>query len=682
MLDENNLPEFNSFSIEKCIGVIGKQAMAVEKSIKTLEDTISEQEGVGDLFKEVLDPVEEISNPMETTWGLAKTLYLGNSSLMPTKSYLTIHDRARRSRALKFNSPVIYYTIKRSKKENFNKYDDTQKRLVNKYLLEAKLNGIELEGAKRHQLTECLDKMGKERAKFHGKIETARKSFKQNCNDPKIIKDFPPSLLQALSTDSKDPQKGPWKISLQPFIVKSFLEYCPDHNLRWNIWQADTRLCSGQNDKALETSVHLEEIRYLRRQQANLLGYNTYVDMSMETKMAGSLENVYKMLEKLLEVAKPRQEEEIAELQKFALETGFKRPLEIQDVSYYRRQQMKELFNYDTEVIREYFPLPKVMSGLFELSEKLFNIKIVERDGVNKWHSDVKYFDIFDLKDGAKEPCAGFYVDLYARADEKIVVSENSGWMVGIRNKSVLNDQKPLAALIFNFQTPLYGKPSLLSLREVNIFFDKFGHAFQHLLTKATHSELAGLSNVEWDAVGISGKVMANLLGNKNVLKQISAHYSTQDPLSDSHIEAILNKRKFLGGFRLCRELYHSALDLDLHTKKDFWLEIVKDLYPKFHCFALDKKDSHPCSFTQIFTGEWGGAYFSHVWSKIYAADVYGAFHEASLSQNEQDFLKVGERFRDTFLCLGGSLHPSEVFRRFRGRDPSHKALLKSLALK
>lgn len=283
LIGADSLPEFNVISIEKCMGAIGKQAFDIEKSIKELEDSITDKPEVKDIFSEVINPLEQISNPMETTWGLAKTLYLGNSSLMPTKSYLTIHERARKARATKFNSLPVYFSIKRAQKGS-EKFDDAQKRLINKYLLEGRLNGIEVEGSGKFQLKECIDKLGKERAKFHGKVETARKSFNQNCNDPNIIKEFPPSLLQAMAVDPKQPTKGPWKINLQPFIVKSFLEYCPDHNLRWNVWQADTRKCSGQTDKSVETSTHVEEIRYLRRTQAKVLGYKSYVDMSMETK--------------------------------------------------------------------------------------------------------------------------------------------------------------------------------------------------------------------------------------------------------------------------------------------------------------------------------------------------------------------------------------------------------------
>lgn len=675
------MPEFNKVTIEKCIGVIGNQGVTIEKGLKALEDSLVERTEVNDVFKEVLNPLEEIASPLDTTWGLAKTLYLGNSTLMPTKSYLTIHDRARRVRASKFNSLPIYYALKTAKNDPNLKLDEAQKRIIDKYVLEARLNGIEVDGTKKFQLNECIDKLGQERAKFHGKVEAARRQFQQNCNDPKIIKEFPLSLLHAMSVDQKaHPSHGPWKVTLQPFIVKNFLEYCPDHNLRWNVWQADVRKGSAFQEKALETSTHLEEIRYLRRTQAEILGYKSFIDMSMETKMAGSVKTVTDTMATLLSYARQAQETEIDELQEFAEKSGFHKELEIQDVPYYRRRHLQDVHGFDAEVIKEYFPLDKVLTNMFKLAEKLFNIKIVERSSVERWHEDVKFFDIFDLETGGKEPISGFYVDLQSR-DDKSVVPENSGYMVGIRSRSELTNTKPLSALIFNFKQ-IPNKPLLLGIDDVHLLFNKFGHSLQHLLCKSMYSELAGLTNVEWDAVEIGGNVMTNLLYTDNVLKSISSHFSNGDALPDKQVAAFQHHRKHLAGFHLCRDLYHSALDIELHRRKDFWMEIVKELYPKYHVFELDKKDTHPLSFVPIFSGEWGGAYFSHVWSRLIAADVYSAFHEASKTNNEADFLEVGKRFRSTFLTYGGTLHPSEVFRRFRGRDPSPKALLRSLGLK
>lgn len=678
-IGQHELPEFNNFTIEKCISAVGNQGLAVEKSLKILEEEITSKTEINDIFKEVIDPIEEITTGLENTWGLAKTLYLGNSTLMPTKSYLTIHDRACRVRAAKFNSLPVYYAIKKASQNEAQPYDDQQKRLIQKFLLEGRLNGIEVEGPQKFQLNDCIIKLSENRARYHNNVEASRRAFQQNCNDPNVIKELPLSLLEMLSVDHKaPPNKGPWKLSLQPHIIKSFLEYCPDHNVRWNVWQADVRKCSRQADKQYDNSVFLEEIRYSRRLQAKILGYESFMDMSMETKMAGTVKNVKNILLRLNESAKAAQDNEIANLQAYAEKSGYHRKLEIQDVAYYRRKQLTDLYDFNEDVIREYFPLNKVFSNMIKLSEKLFNIKIVERPSVNRWHEDVKFFEVYDLSDGAKESVGGFYVDLYARDEEKTIAAVNSGWMVKMRSKSELTNTKPLIAIIFNFkQVPK--KSVLLSVNDVHNLFSKFGLTLQNILCNSRYNELSGSSNVEWDAVEVVGNVMSNLLYDTDILKSITAHYSNDDPLPEKYVNAFMQNKKHLAGFNLCRQLYFSDLDIELNTKKDFWWDIVKELYPKYHSLDLDKKDSHPCSFTPIFSGEWGAAYYSYVWSELIAADVYSAFWEAK--QNKEDFMEVGKRFRSTFLTYGGTLQTNEVFRRFRGRDPSPKALLHNLGL-
>lgn len=671
---ENGLPEFNSVTIEKCVGTIGQQAIAVEKGLKELEAKLTADGGENqvDVIQDVLVPLEVKGAPLETTWGVAKTLYLGNSSKMPTKSYMTIHERARNARRGKFNSVPIYEALKGAA---VDKLGQEERRLVSKYLLESKLNGIEVDESSKQELREVLEKLTQERSKFHGKREVAVKKFSHVIKDPALMKEFPPGVLQALAVDQSQVVKGPWKITLQPFVVQNFLEYCPDRTQRWNLWQADTRKCSNHTDKALENSTHLEVIRGLRKRQAKLLGYESFAHMSMETKMVESIDYLRGTLAELLQYARPALDNELASLEGFANANGFKGKLDIYDVPYWRRRQLTDVHHFDKEALREYFPMPKVLGGLFALAESLFGIKIVERtSGVDTWHEDVKFYDIFDAQKGT-EPLAGFYTDLYSREEEKISVAGNSGWMVGIVNKSVVAQEKPLAALICNFPAPLYGKPSLLSLDDVQILFHKFGHALQHLLTETHYSELAGLSNVEWDAVEVSGHVLTHLLQDPEVIRSISAHYGTEQPLPEECILAIQKRHTHLAGYTLCRELYHSNLDLELHLTSDYWLDIVKKLYPLFHPFPLDKKDAHPCSMTPIFSGDWGAAYYSRLWSRLVAADVYSAFAE-SKSKPE-----AGRRFRSTFLASGGGCHPAEVFRQFRGRDPSPKALLQILGI-
>lgn len=678
LLRNDGLPEFNNITIENCVAAVGTQTMQFENGIKSIEESLKTLDDKSDnVFDNVFSNLEQLGTPLDTTWGLSKTLYLGNRSLMPTKCYLTIHERAKRARATKFNSNLIYNFCKEEYKNQSNKSEE-QQRVLKKYILEGKLNGLEMDSVHKAQLREIINKLVSECSKFKGKVETATKQFAHTINDSSIMRDFPEPLLKVMAVDESQPLKGPWKVNLQPQISDPFMEYCPDRDLRWNVWQAQVQRASGYTEKALENSTHIEGIRSLRRDQAKMLGYESYVHMSMETKMAKSVDDVRETLDKLLERAKPAQERELTSLTEFAKERGFEGNLELWDIPYWKRKQRKTLYSYDEENLKEYFQLPKVLSGLYELSERLFNIKITERSDTKAWHKDVKFYDIFEPH--CNTPTAGFYLDPYSRENEKIRTQENSGWMVGIRNHSYITETKPLAALIFNFQSPNGEKPSLLNFQEVSFLFHKFGHALQHLLNRTTYSEVAGLSNVEWDAVEICGHVMSHWLYNSTVLQSISSHYESEDPLPRHLVESLQKSRQHMSGLDLCRKLYLSSLDLELYSTKDFWLDIVKRLWPEHFLLPLDKYDSHPCSFTEIFSGEWAAAYYSHLWSQVIAADVYSAFHEAR--GDNKHVIDVGKRFRDTFLALGGGCHPSEVFRRFRGRDPSPKALLAILGLK
>lgn len=672
MLSDSGLPEFNDISIEKCIATISKQSMEYENGVGQIEQCAANCKNA---FVEIFQPLETLDSQLELTWGVAKALYLGNSTLMPTKSYIQIHERAHKARLSKFNSPPIYHAAV-NEKNRLKKLTDEEQRLLDKYILEGKLNGIDVKGIKKDRLNNVLNSMQIDRQLFREKVNVANKVFTSTINDASVLKECPDSLVKAMASPN-DPSRGPWKVTLQPHIYEPFMQYCPDRELRWNAWQAYTQRCSNYVNKEIETGSHMENIRSYRKEQANILGYETYVDMSMETKMAGSLENVNNVLDSLLESARSMQDAEIELLQRFAQERGFSSTLEHWDIPYWQRKQKWSLYGFDEDKIREYFPLPKVMTSLFNLCSTLFKIQIVEKAGVNTWHKDVKFYDVFD--DSSDSPIAGFYFDPYARQDQKIRVHDDAGWHIAMRNKCTTTSINALSALIFNFQAPIEGKPSLLSFKEVGFLFQRFGHSLRHLLTKSNYSEVAGLSNVEWDAAEVCGQVMTHWLYDPNTIRAISGHFSTDEPLPEDILKNLQNIRSHMSGYDLCKELYLSRLDLDLHSKNDFWRDIVRELWPKYHALAFNKYDSHPLSFTKIMSEEWGAAYYCHLWSKMIAADIYSAFDEAR--KGDQDVLEVGKRYRDTFLAVGGSCHPSEVFRRFRGRDPSPHALLKNLGL-
>ncbi|KAH8383973.1 hypothetical protein KR009_011553 [Drosophila setifemur] len=665
VLKPDGLPAFSDITIEMCLGAIGQQASAVEKSVKALEgDLLSgKQLDAGSIFREL----DTVTGPLETTWGVAKALYLGNSTLIPTKSYMNIHERARNARAAKFCNQTVYKALQ----ENSTETGSDEQRLRQKFLLEGQLNGLTLSKDKQEGLKELLTHLGRERASFKNKVNMAVHSFGHVIGDFNLVRDFPQPLLEATARNPAQPLEGPWKVTLQPQIVDGFLKYCPERLQRWNVWRANVLKASSQQDKALENSTHLEKIRGMRKRQANILGYENFADMSMQTKMVGSVDNLKQIFAKLLKFAGPAQSVELDKLQTFAQDSGCDYKLESYDVAYWRRKQLAAEHGLMEDKLREFFPLPRVLSGLFALSEQLFGIRIVEQPKAEVWHPAVKFYDVFD-KDST--PVGGFYVDCYSKEHK---LGSNNGWMVGIRNSNKSAGLTPLCALIFNFSEPVEeGRPPLLGYDDLQMLFKTFGSGLQHMLTQAGYSDLAGLSNIEWDASQVSGYVMSNFLDDPTVLRGISGHFASGDLLDAglSHKMPLLKTQ--LAGYNLCQDLYLADLDVELHRSGAFWLDVVKKLWPVYHCMPLDKKDAHPCSLTDIFAGDWAAAQFSHLYSRLIAADISSSFAE---QRSKENYATVGSRYKQTFLSSGGSVPTAEVFRRFQGRDPSAEALLKSL---
>lgn len=252
---------------------MGHQALDLEKKIRSIEKSLIEKNNeASDVFKEIIEPIENEFSPLETTWGLAKTIYLGNSTLMPTKSYLSIHDRARKATAMKFNSLPIYTAVTNAIESKSENLTDEQCRVLEKYALETKLNGVSLSTADRYLMNEILGKVNTLKIKFGERVNSIVKQFKHYIHDANLMQEFPPHLRFAMADDQKQPTKGPWKVTLQPYISEAFLEYCPNHDLRWNVWQAETRKASGYTEKSLNNSTAVEEIRGFRQDQAKLLG--------------------------------------------------------------------------------------------------------------------------------------------------------------------------------------------------------------------------------------------------------------------------------------------------------------------------------------------------------------------------------------------------------------------------
>jgi len=663
---KDNMPDFSSQDTDKYVTFVGKSLLDMEQGVRMVEQNI-EKAGCDDVVKEIIEPIEKINAPLDTSWGIIKTLYLAKTTVMPPSAYVPLHHRARRARSAKFYSKPIYEACKACDQ---TKLTEEEQRVVDKYVLEGRLAGLDLDESKREQLANIHLKMANQREMFNKRVQMSSRMFSSTIRDPNITREMPDQLLRLMAENKEEPSRGPWRVTLEPQLVEMFLAYCPDRQMRWNVWQAQTRVAAQSHENTeLRNSYTLEKIRAFRREAANLLGYPTYAHLSMETKMAGPLDRVRETLGNMLQVAKPVADREIADLQKFAWERGFEATFQPWDIPFWERKQKRTLFNFQEELLTDYFPFDKVLSGLFALCERMFDIKFVENKTIDRWHPEVRFFYIYEE---TNKPAAGFYIDPYARED-KLAMGRREAFAVNINPAARIHKALPLSSLILHLDPPIYGKPALLTWQDVQLLFKQFGHLMQQLLTTVTYSDVAGQSNIEWDAVEVVSNVFLHWLKEPEVLESISGHYASGEKLPAL---PLVDLDKHFAGYRLCNELFKAHLDLELFSSKDFWQDIMKTLWPAHFILPYDKWNSLPCSFSEIVTEEWSAAYFSHIWARMVAADVYSAFTEPDVDKKN-----IGERFRDTFLAFGGSCEPGEVFRRFRGRDPSPEAFLKHLGL-
>lgn len=421
---------------------------------------------------------------------------------------------------------------------------------------------------------------------------------------------------------------------------------------------------------------------------AELMGYGNYVELKRDRFLLKGTEKPETILNELRSYAKPTQRNEIDLLSDFAMQSGYASAhLDEYDVHYWCRKYNITVCKYDENHIREYLPVERVFNGLFSLAEQFFEIKIVERKAdadqtISKWHKDVKYFDVFDtrkssIRADAAQPIGGFFLDVCSSSDVENHFHEPAGYVVPIREHCQRTNTTPLMALIFNFNAPLYGKPHTLQIEQVEVVFSKFGNLLQKLLNASNYRELSGLINIEYVNDKICSSVFSHLLYRSDVLKLISEHVSTKEPLTDEHINAIKAQRLTLAGFNLSEDLFKSSLDLELYTTQTFWLELLRKHYARHYVFDLDKRDSRLLSMLDIVVQNWAGSYYGLVWAKVVGADIYDAFD----TNDDDSSQKVGQRFRDTFLTSGSNTDSLELFRNFRGRDPALDALVSTYGL-
>jgi oligopeptidase A len=689
LLAGEGLPEFAAITPDQIERHIPELLRQLEAEREVLEAGLAAtlKEGHPLPWHAVMDPLHRLGERLRWSWGVVSHL----NGVCNSPELRQAHA-SQQAAVVAFGqrcgqSPVIHAALRALRDQGG--WDGAQWRILEAELRDMELRGVGLEGEAQEAFNAASQELAELATRFGNQVLDATNAWSLTLTSAEEVEGLPGSLLEQLaqaarqadvrSADGREAsaEDGPWLLGLDMPRFGPFLQYSRRRDLRDKAYRAHVSRASGEEGGNWPL---IRRILELRLEQAKRLGYGNWAEVSLASKMAGSVAEVERLLEDLRIAAYPAAERELDALRDCAARAGAAEAQDIQpwDVSFWAEARRQELFALDSEALRPWFPLPQVLEGLFGLCDRLFAIAIEAADGqAPVWHPDVRFFRVNDRDSGL--PIAAFYLDPYSRPGSK----RGGAWMDECLVRQVKTDGTPVlpvAYLVCNQSAPVGATPSLMTFQEVETLFHEFGHGLHHMLTTVERPQAAGINNVEWDAVELPSQFMENWCYDRATLLGMARHWQTGEPLPEEEFAKLQAARTFMGGAATLRQVHFALTDLRLHSQ---WHpesgqtpeELRREVARTTTVLPPIEEDAFLCSFGHIFAGGYSAGYYSYKWAEVLSADAFSAFEEVGLD-NEELIRATGRRFRDTVLSLGGSRHPAEVFASFRGRPPSAEALI------
>ncbi len=682
LLIGKGLPPFDQVRSEHVVPALTQLLTELETSLTELEQTVQPT------WTGLVEPLQEIEERLRWSWGIVGHLMGVQNSSDLREAYETIQPKVVEFYNRFSQSRPIYDAFKSIRdNDDWAALEPAQQRIVESAIRSAELSGVGLQGEQKERFNAIQLELATLTTQFSNHVLDATKAFSLTLQEKEDIAGLPASLLafaaqsarEAGSTEST-PEVGPWRITLDFPSFGPFMQHSLRRDLREKFYRAFiSRAASGEYDN----SQIIERILTLRQEEAGLLGYKTFAEVSLASKMAPTVDAVEALLEALRQPSYEAAQQELAELKAFAASKNAPEGSDLKhwDTSFWSERLREEKYSLNDEELRPYFPLPQVLEGLFGLVKRIFGITVTPADGqAPVWNPDVRYFQIANEQG---EAIAHFYLDPYSRPAEK----RGGAWMDDCIGRAKVGGtlRTPVAYLVCNQTPPVDGKPSLMTFREVETLFHEFGHGLHHMLTRVDFAGAAGINNVEWDAVELPSQFMENWCYDRATLFGMARHYETGAPLPEEYYQRLLAARTYMSGSATLRQVYFSTMDIELHHRyQPGGSETIQQLRDRIAQTTTVLKplpeDAFLCAFGHIFAGGYSAGYYSYKWAEVLSADAFAAFEEAGL-ENDAAVISTGRLFRETVLALGGSKHPMEVFKAFRGREPSTEPLLRHSGL-
>lgn len=555
--------------------------------------------------------------------------------------------------------------------EEYTQLNEAQRKQLDNTLRDFTLSGVALPADKQKQFSDNAVALSRLTSQFSDNLLDATQSWSKQITDAEQLQGMPEAALAAAADSARQEGIEGWRLSLDFPCYFAVMSHCTNRALRREMHFAHSTRASeiGPDQGKFDNSEVMQQIVALRHQQAQLLGYDNYAARSLATKMAPSPRAVFDFLNDLAKRALPQAKQEFQELKDYAADHGVT-TLEPWDLAFWSQRLREQTFNFSEEALRPWFPMEKVLSGLFEVVNRLYGIVISPREDVASWHSDVRYFDI---KEAEGKIIAGFYLDAYARTGKR-----GGAWMDDCLVRSRKADgslQVPVAYLACNLAPPAGGKPGLLTHDEVVTLFHEFGHGLHHMLTEQEVAGVSGINGVAWDAVELPSQFMENWCWQREGIALISGHYETGEALPDEMLDRMLAAKNFHSAMAMMRQLEFSLFDFSIHAnyRPDQDIQLVLDeVREQVSAVPVADYSRFQHGFGHIFAGGYAAGYYSYKWAEVLSADAFSRFEEEGIFN-----AATGNDFRRQVLAKGGSRDAMALFTAFRGREPSVDALLR-----
>lgn len=670
LLTMDSLPPFSQIKPEQVQPAV---IQAIADCKQKISDVLAQRDP--HTWDSLIAPLEEVNDRLSRIWSPVSHL----NSVLNSEALREAHD-ASLPLLSEFQTYVgqhegLYQAyLALSQSDDFPLLSGAQRKEIQNTLRDFRLSGIGLPAEAQQRYGEIQARLSELASRFSNNVLDATQGWHKLVADEAELAGLPDSVRAAARQMAELKGKEGWLFTLDIPSYLPVMMYADNRELRAEMYEAFTTRASDQGPNAgkWDNSAIMSELLTLRRELAQLLGFANYAELSLATKMADKTEQVVSFLTDLAAKSLPQGKAELEEIRAFAAEQHGQSELAAWDLAYYAEKLKQHKFSISDEQLRPYFPASKVVKGLFEVVKRVFGMKVRERLGIDTWHPDVRFYDIFDADDELR---GSFYLDLYAREHK-----QGGAWMdvcLGRRYRQDGSLQKPVAYLTCNFNGPVNGKPALFTHNEVVTLFHEFGHGIHHMLTRIDVAGVAGINGVAWDAVELPSQFLENWCWESEALAFISGHYETGEPLPADLLEKMLTARNFQAAMQMLRQLEFALFDFRLHQEFDpanpaQLPALLDEVRSQVAVMTPPAFNRFQHSFSHIFAGGYAAGYYSYKWAEVLSADAFSRFEEEGIFNPA-----TGQSFLKNILEKGGSKEPMELFRAFRGREPKVDALLR-----